>query len=290
MLHTTLYFFALISLSTSPTWVKLSHMPVDVLGFWRLTIASIILCLWVFVFQRQKLPRFERKFLWVLVSGFFFFTHLWTYTFAAKNTSIANTMIFFSTNPVWTTLASIFIFKESFTTRLALAYTLAITGIIILVSNQFFIASTGLSGDLSAIASAILFSAYVLTGKQARKYYSNAVYSCFQYLTCGLCFFMTVVLKDHALTGYDSVSWVAVFGLVLLPTLFGHLSFSYLMNWMNLSLMSCGKLIEPVLASILAYYIFAETLSLQAIIAFVFTFFSLLVLFIPVKSKTENKL
>ena len=167
---------------------------------------------------------------------------------------------------------------------------LAITGILILVSKQFQIQSTGLLGDISAIASAILFSAYILTGKQARLHYSNSIYVSFQYVTCAICFLIAVSISDHSLTGYDSTSWVAVIGLVLLPTLLGHLSFSYLMNWMNLSVMSCGKLVEPILASLIAYYMFAESLTLQAVIAFIFTAISLVVLFIPIKSKTENKL
>ncbi len=86
------------------------------------------------------------------------------------------------------------------------------------------------------------------------------------------------------------MSWLAVFGLVLLPTLLGHLSFSYLMNFMNLSLMSCGKLIEPVLASIIAFYLFGEVLSAQAIIAFFFTASALVVLFLPTRLKIENKI
>ena len=288
MLHTTLYFFALLSLSTSPNLARLSLMPVDVLGFWRLMIASILICTWVFVLKKQKLPRFEKKLFWALASGFFFFAHLWTYKYAAKNTSIANTMIFFATNPIWTTIISILLFKEVFTRRLAIAYFLAIIGIITLVSKQFQIQSAGLHGDISAIASSILFSAYVLTGKKARLHYSNSIYASFQYVTCAVCFLITVLISGHSFSGYNSTSWIAVVGLVLLPTLLGHLSF-YLMNWMNLSLMSCGKLIEPVLASIIAYYMFAETLSSQAIIAFIFTAISLAILFIPIKSKSENK-
>ncbi len=265
-------------------------MPVDVLGFWRLATASVIMCSWVFAFKKERLPHFEKRFLWVIASGFFFFAHLWTYKYAAKNTSIANTMIFFATNPVWTTIGSILLFKEIFTFRLALAYLLAIIGILILVAKQFQLQSASFPGDISAIASAILFSAYILTGKQARLYYSNSIYASFQYLTCAVFFLICVLISGHSLTGYNQMSWVAVLGLVFLPTLLGHLSFSYLMNWMNLSLMSCGKLIEPVLASLIAYYLFAETLTLQSVIAFVFTSISLVVLFFPVKSKTESKL
>ncbi len=281
MLHTTLYFLALLSLSTAPNWARLSLMPVDVLGFWRLSFASTLLFAWIFILKRQRLPQFTRNFFWILLSGFFFFAHLWTYKYAAKNTTIANTMIFFGTNPVWTTCGSIFFFNERFTQRLAISYSLAVIGMIILVSRQFAVHSSGLLGDVSAIASAVFFSAYILTGKKARIYFSNSIYAAFQYLTCAICFSIAVSISGNPIGSYNMTSWIAVAGLVVFPTLLGHLNFSYLMNFMNLSLMSCGKMIEPVLASIIAYFLFAEQLSIQAVIAFIFTALALVVLFVP---------
>ncbi|OFZ31236.1 MAG: hypothetical protein A2622_01160 [Bdellovibrionales bacterium RIFCSPHIGHO2_01_FULL_40_29] len=281
MLHTLLYFLALFSLSTSPNWARLSQMPVDVLGFWRLLIASVLIFVWVFFYRRQPFPRIEKKFFWVIASGIFFFGHLWTYKYASKTTSVANTMIFFATNPIWSTLGSIFFFNERFTRRLGLAYLLALSGITLLVSHQFDLNSTGFLGDISAIASALLFSAYILTGKRARIYYSNSVYASFQYLIGAICFFLAVLISGHDFTNHSTISWTAVAGLVIFPTLLGHLSFSYLMSTMNLSLMSCGKLIEPVLASIIAYFVFGELLTPHAIMAFILTASALFVLFMP---------
>src|SRR4051812_18139925 len=96
MLRTLLYFLALFCLSTSSNWAKLNHMPVDVLGFYRLGFAALFLGIWIFIIKRIKLPRFDRQLAWVVVSGLFFFAHLWTFKYSAKNTSISNGMIIFS--------------------------------------------------------------------------------------------------------------------------------------------------------------------------------------------------
>ncbi len=131
----------------------------------------------------------------------------------------------------------------------------------------------------------------MLTGKQARLYYSNSVYASFQYLICTLLFLLLALQQNDSLIGYSNLSWLTITGLVLFPTILGHFISTYLMEHMNLSLMSCGKLIEPIFAAVLAYLVFKEKLTTEAIIAFLLTAASLLTLFLPniIRSKTLNK-
>lgn len=281
MLRTLLYFLALFCLATSSNWAKLSHMPVEVLGFYRLGFAALFLGLWIFIIKRIKLPVFDRQSLWVIVSGLFFFMHLWTFKYAAKNTSISNGMIIFTSNPVWSSIGAVIFFKEKLSFRLIASYIMALIGVYLLVAPELSIGGQLNKGDVSSLISAILFAAYMLTGKKARRHYDNELYAFGQYLICALAFAICIMFTGNPLTGYDSVSWLSVAGLVLLPTFFGHFTFTYLVNYMDLSVMTCGKLIEPVLASLLAAYMFDEKLSAQAPIAFILTCGSVLLLFGP---------
>ncbi len=121
----------------------------------------------------------------------------------------------------------------------------------------------------------------MLTGKKARLHFDNSIYAFVLYLVCALLFAGTAIGTHQQFTDYSAISWIAVAGLVLLPTLLGHLSFTYLVSYMNLSLMSCGKLIEPIIASIIAYFVFNEVLKPQAWIAFGLTSVSVIILFAP---------
>lgn len=290
MLHTLLYLLALLSLSTSSNWAKLNAMPSDVLGFWRLAIAGVILSAWVFLYKKTNFPKIEKKLLWVLASGFFFFLHLWSYKYASKNTSIANTMILFATNPIWSALGSILFFKEKLTKRLISAYLLATIGIVILVYKQIQFQSTHLAGDISALASALFYAIFMLVGKKARHSYSNSILGSLQYVVCALLFFIVTLFTGNPLTGYNNLSWFSVIGQVLIPTFFGHFAFTYLVHYMDLSLMTCGKLIEPVFGVIIAYYLFHETLAPEAYLAFTLTSLSLIILFLPqIKRALQSK-
>jgi drug/metabolite transporter (DMT)-like permease len=256
-------------------------MPVEVLGFWRLTIATFILLAWIF-FKKISWPHFkDKKILWMLLSGFFFFLHLATYKFAAKNTTVSNTMILFASNPVWSSVGAILFFKEKLKTRLIFSYILAIIGIFILVQHKVQFSGQSFQGDLSSILSAFFYAVYMLTGKKARQHFNNSIYAFVQYLVCASLFAVTCLLSQQNLTGYSDISWIAVAGLILLPTLLGHLSLTYLVNFMNLSVMTCGKLIEPILASIMAYFVFHESLLPEAWIAFFLTSISVIILFAP---------
>jgi drug/metabolite transporter (DMT)-like permease len=281
MLRTLLYFLALFCLATSSNWAKLNHMPVDVLGFYRLGFAALFLGIWIFTVKRIKLPALDRQMIWVVVSGVFFFMHLWTFKYAAKNTTISNGMIIFSSNPVWSSLGAVIFFREKLSVRLICSYILALIGVYLLVAPDLQLNSQMNKGDIASLLSAILFAGYMLSGKKARRHFDNELYAFGQYLICAVCFAICIGFTEHPLAGYDTVSWVAVAGLVLMPTFFGHFTFTYLVHFMDLSTMTCGKLIEPVIASLIAVFLFSEKLSAQAPFAFILTSAAVLLLFVP---------
>ena len=291
MPHLLLYFLALTSLSTASSWAKLNQMPPEILGFWRLTCAALILFVFQKVFRKEKIIPELKTLKWVTLSGFFFFLHLWTYKYASKHTLISLTMILFATNPIWTALGNVVAFKEPITLRTSFSFLIAFIGIFLLTKDQFASASQNTLGNLSALASAFLFAIYLITGKKARLKMSNANYAVLQYGVCGFFFLITSLLTGHNFVeGYQTISWIAVAGLISVPTLLGHFLFSAVMNHMNLAVMTCGKLIEPIIASFLAYFLFQEEVSKMTYIAFILTSISILNLFwLQIKSSLKSQ-
>lgn len=288
MLHISLYFLALVSLSTSPNWAKLNQMPSATLGFYRLAGAALLLFTYLLLTKKLKKIKFNQNLVWALASGFFFFLHLWTYKFASKNTLVSNTMILFATNPVWATLGGQLFFKENIKPRVIFSYMLALIGIFMLVAQNLQLTPENHIGNISALVSAFFYALYMLTGKKARAHMENFDFSLVLYSTCALMFAIAVLSTDSPMTGFDAISWWSVLGLILLPTFLGHMSFTYLVKHMNLSLMSCGKLIEPIIATIFAYFLFNEHLGSNAIYAFILTGISVLILFWPSLNKRAN--
>lgn len=281
MAHITLYFLAVFSLSTAPNWAKLSSMPAEIMGFWRLFFAFVLLALFN-VIKKQKFAAFKDKNIkWAITSAFFFFLHLWTYKYAAKNTLVANMMILFASNPIWASLGGYLFFKETLSLRIVTSYFIALSGIIILFSDSFAMSSEQNFGNMVALCSAFFYAAYMLTSKKARQTMDNSNYASVQYSITALCFFILSLITESSFVNYGTTSWVALAGVVLISTLIGHLSFTYLVKHMNISLMTCGKLIEPVIASIIAYFVFNEKIGQNAALSFSLIAFSVVSLFWP---------
>ncbi len=281
MAHITLYFLAVFSLSTAPNWAKLSAMPAEIMGFWRLFFAFTILALFV-VIKKQKFTALkDRNIKWAVTSAFFFFLHLWSYKYAAKNTLVANMMFLFASNPIWASLGGYLFFKEKLNLRIVGSYFIALAGIILLFSDSFAVSSEQSFGNMIALSSAFFYSAYMLTSKQARQTMDNTNYACVQYSVTAVCFLILSLVTQSNFINYGTVSWIALAGVVLISTLIGHLSFTYLVKHMNISLMTCGKLIEPVIASIIAYLVFSEKIGQNAALSFSLIAFSVANLFWP---------
>jgi len=281
MAHIFLYLFALISLSTSPNWAKLNHMPAEVLGFYRLLGAFILLFAYIFIKKVKIDIKLNRAFFWSMCSAFLFFLHLWTYKYAAKHTLVSNTMILFATNPIWASLGGLIFFKEKIKSRVIIAFAFAFTGTLMLVFENLRFAPENTQGNMVSLLSAVFYASYMVTSKKAREQSSNEQYALIQYGLSMFCFLILSISTKAQFTHYDSISWWAVVGLIVFPTFLGHYSFTYLVKHMNLAFMTCGKLIEPVIASIIAYYLFSEQLGSLAFFAFALTGFSVVLLFWP---------
>lgn len=331
----SLFFVAIFSLSQAAPLVRLAQAPAEVIGFWRLMGASLIMlsfCWWkegrLFPHREVSLEsnltssnlastnsrlmnmwklRWDDYQGWTVLSGVLFFLHLWTYFLAAQNTKIASLMVIFASNPLFTAFLSKLFLKDRFLPRFGVAYFFGLLSLTLLFSDSFFtyllttssfadstnthshlnVANSGF-GNIMALLSAIGYSGYIFTGKKSRAYIANSHYTWMIYLICGFCFGLVAIVKGSNFTSYTLGSWLAILGTILVPTLMGHASFSFLLGRLNINWMSCGKLVEPVFSSITAWLIFGEVLQLKNYLSFIFTFFSVLILIAPWKTPTKK--
>lgn len=286
-----LYFLAIISLSQAGNLARYAAAPPEMIGFWRLLGASLVML--IFAATHQNQVRFykelnSKNIFFLFLSGFFFFTHLWTYKFSVQNTTIANAMIIYATNPLFTALLTVCFMGEKFEKRYLASYLLAFLGIYLLLEHNLQMHSKNIGGDIAAIFAALFYSLFIIFGKKARHAMSNPTYTFFVYGLASFCFFAFSQWKETQLLDYPTHTWVSILLLILFPTLLGHTIFSYLLKKLNINWMSTGKLLEPILAILGAYFFFEEKLSPQASLAFILTAFSIVILIAPYRLKEDS--
>jgi drug/metabolite transporter (DMT)-like permease len=287
-----LFFVSILSFSMSPLLAKLSAAPPELISFWRLVVAGSL----IFLVSLRNPDRFKnwkqlhgKTAFFATVSGLVFYIHLWSFQYAAQAAPIGNMMILFSTNPIYTALISTFFLHVHFEKRLIPAYLLCMVGIFILVNHNLHFDHENLRGNLAGLAAAILFSIYILCGHEARKKLSNFTYTSYIYAIASTCFGLTVYFRGVSFVQYPSITWFSIGGLILIPTLLGHVLFTYLLQHMNVNWLSTGKLSEPIFASIASFFLFGEQWTLASYTAFAFTAMGLLVLLQPWKHWRKDK-
>lgn len=290
MTHVFLYLLALLCLSQSAALAKYAAAPPEIIGFWRLLASGLLVLPWAY-FQKGlkhqwKAHPQERK--WIFATGFFFFLHLWTFFYASQHTLISHTMILFATNPLFVALGNWRFRKEKPTGRLLLAYGLAFAALLILLQQSHTQSQSQTLGDLSALASALFFAVYILMSQRCRYVFSNTVFTSIMYLTTCVFFGLVVLGRDLSWTDYPSNTWIGITGQVLFPTLLGHSMIAYLMRHMNVTLMTTGKLSEPVMAALVASFVFDEPLTSHVFWAFLLTGVGLFLILAPFKTSKAS--
>lgn len=274
---------ALTSLSTSPIWVRVAHAPLVTIGLWRLLLAGTLTVLWILLRNERPLSKLQLAMLspWAWGTGILFFLHLWTYMEAVQTTSVSHMVLIFSSAPIFTAIGSLFFFKDRFYPRFFLVYGLAITGIVLLFRDHPEGSVSTLHGDLSALISAALHAAYTLCGKKSRENLDNSQFTAVLYLSSGFFFLLWALGAKEPLV-HDTMGFnIAIFGLILFPTFLGHTLYAYLLKTMNINFLSCSKLLEPALSTLLAFLLFKEEIGASDIFAYAFIAAAVLILFRP---------
>lgn len=289
MLHQLIYIISIFSLSQSAVLIKFSGIPPETLGFWRLFSAGIIL-LGFRLLLKNSLSDIVRNIIdnkkWILFTGLFFYLHLWTYSYSAQNTSVAHCVILFALNPLFTAIGAKIFFNEPLEKSVAVSYVFAFAGLYFLLQSRISLGLDGWKGEAAALASGLLYSIYALYSKRTRTQMNNWNFSVGVYFVCSVCFLFSALCLKTPIIGYSTTAWLALLGTILIPTFLGHALFSYLMNYLNINWMSCGKLLEPTLSAFVAFLVFRESVNLDTVLAFFFT--SAAVLFLFFKWEIKN--
>lgn len=280
-----LYLLALLSLSQAANLIRWTDTHALTIGFWRLIGASAIM--WaVYAWSQRKQtasipPLSKRQKLLLFACGSCFFAHLWSYFYGVQNTSIANAMILFSLNPLFTAVLAKKWVGDSVSPEVKWSMLFGFLALALLLFPHSSQTQQSWLGGASALLSAAFYSLYVLSGKIIRKEVSNKLFMANVYLVCGSWFGIFILLTGAPTTGQSDNFWPGIAALILFPTLLGHGLFTYLVKELNINWMSCGKLIEPAVASLVAYWLFTESPSPTTWIAFAFTAIAVVLLYLP---------
>jgi drug/metabolite transporter (DMT)-like permease len=256
-----------ISVSTSAILVKVSSAPSGVIAFYRL-LFSVLIMLPVFLLKYVTELRNITRLDWFysIVAGVFLAFHFILWFESLNYTSVASSTVLVTLQPLFAFIGTYIFFKEKFTIKALLCGGLAIAGSVIISWGDFRISGSALLGDILALIACALITAYLMFGQTVRKRVSLITYTFVVYSISTITLFAYVLFLEQPLAPYPFSDWVYFALLAIVPTLLGHSLFNWSVKWLSTSTISMAILLEPVGATILAYYLLDENILLTQLL------------------------
>jgi DME family drug/metabolite transporter len=237
--------------------------------YWRAIIAALVLWLTLIIFRRSQLliAKHDWGLFFLLgllgIAGFYI-----AYITAISLTGMGVAAVLLYTAPIWVMIYSTTVLKEKMNTRKIIALLFSIIGII-LVGRVFAFQSAQLntSGIIAGLLSGLGYAAYIILNKYAlQRKYSPWLISAYGLGIGGvfLLFFQTPVEQWFILSTPLLIFWLVILG--VLPTLGGAVAFNAGLNNLPASTASVIATLEPVIATLLGWFFFAEKVNVYQVI------------------------
>jgi drug/metabolite transporter (DMT)-like permease len=247
-----------LAISTSPILIRVAAMPALAMAFWRCLVGAMVLAPFA---SRRTGTALDRADLGRLAAaGVFLAVHfaLWNASLGLTTVAAATTLV--SSAPLFVGLGSIAL-GEAPSTRVWAGIGLATAGAVVIGVGD----ATGLGGDTRALlgdvlafAGALAMAAYLLLGRVARQRLPVSTYAASVYAVAAAALLPACLLTGSSLGGYQAASWLALAGVVVGPQLLGHTVFNGLLASVSASVVAVVMLLEPVIATVLAWWLFGE--------------------------------
>ncbi|WP_043934299.1 DMT family transporter [Bacillus sp. EB01] len=265
-----------ITVSASAIFVKLSHSPSGVIAFYRLFF-SVLFMLPLFLAKYTKeLQRItKRDWLFTTISGVLLAFHFILWFESLNYTSVASSTVLVTLQPLFAFIGAYFFFKEKITVGAIISGIIAIIGSFIISWGDFQISGMALLGDILALIACAFITGYLLFGQTVRQRLSLITYTFLVYSISTITLFMYIVFKGEPLMPEVKLDWLYFILLAIFPTLLGHSLFNWVVKWLSTTTISMAILLEPVGATIMAYYILNETVTWSQIVGGIVVIFGL---------------
>jgi drug/metabolite transporter (DMT)-like permease len=223
---------------------------------WRLTIASIILV--PIAWMRKERTLTPKTVLWCLASGVALALHFILWTTSLSYTSVASSVLFVTTHPLFVGLASFLLLKERFSSRLLIGVSIAVLGGALIGFGDIQLAGTALRGDVLAIGGGLMVAIYFVIGRHVRQTVSATEYVAVTYgAAAGLVLIICAITRTPVI-GFSgsTVGFLILLGLI--PQLLGHSIFNWALKHLPATHVSVMILGEPIGSGLLALFFFQE--------------------------------
>lgn len=251
-----------MGISLSSIFVKYSTAPSAVTAAYRLIWTILLMSPVTFGKQEIRKELFHvspRNMMLSCLSGIFLAFHFTLWFESLKHTSVASSTTIVCTEVIWVSIGYALFLKGCMSLRAILAIVVTMAGSAMIALSDSSTGGSHLYGDLLSLLAAITVAAYVLIGRVVRETVSTTVYTFIVYASCAVVLLLFCLAQGNGLYGYGINGIIVGLLLAIFSTILGHSIFSWCLKYFSPSFVSASKLCEPVVAAVLAGFLFGES-------------------------------
>ena len=260
-----LLFTAMLAVSTSPIIARyLDNVPAVAISFWRMGFGALIL--WGISLIKKQEPLKDVNLKRTLIAGILLGIHFALFFGSIKLTTIANATFLGTLAPLFTLVIEKIILKRRHSATVPWGLALALCGSCVILASDFNFTSDKTIGNLLAVLCSAFLGAAFIISENVRKKEGTIIYSRTLFLSATVTLGVIAFLSHSPLLGYNRIEygWLLLLGVI--PTIFGHGSMYYTLKYVSPTIVASTPLGEPILASIIAWYLFLEPVGILTII------------------------
>lgn len=267
---------AIVAVSTSSVLIRFAQAdaPSLVIAALRLTFATLLLAPIAWTRHRGELRNLSQtEIILGIISGIFLAAHFATWISSLEYTTVASSVVFVSTGPLWVALLSPVLLNERLTRSAVLGLAIAVIGGAIIGLSDACTWEGGLHcpdlrqvlqgramwGNFLALVGAWTVSGYLIIGRKLRAKLSLIPYIFLVYGIAAIALLISMFVARLSPVGYPPWAYGWIFLLAVFPQLVGHSTYNWVLRYLPATLVAVMTLVEPIGSAVLAYFILRET-------------------------------
>ncbi|ULO10116.1 DMT family transporter [Paenibacillus sp. 19GGS1-52] len=255
-----LMIIGIVAVSFSSIFIKWSAAPASVQGMYRLLFTSLLMLPFARPYSGAAFALRKKDWVMLGLSGTMLALHFLLWMGSLKYTSVASSTMIMALEPVFIMLGAYFLYKERTAISALLGMAIAIGGVLFIGWGDVGISADNLKGDLLSIGGTAAVAVHMLIGQKLVVRMPSYLYSLIVFLSAVIVFAVYNLFMGVPFFNYPARDWGIFVLLAVVPTVFGHILFNWLLQYVSATTVSMNILGEPVGASILAYLLLGEQL------------------------------
>lgn len=258
---------ALAAVSHGSIFVRLADAHPFVISAFRVgTAALVVVPLAIGLRWREFAALDRRTVFYSLGAGSFLALHFVTWIASLAHTSIANSTVLVTLNPVWIALVTALVTRRRPGGLVAASVALSVAGCAVIAWGSAGHGAGSLEGDGLAVLGGICAAGYLMMGRLARRQgVSLLTYIALCYGGAAVLLWALVLVLELPITGLSPVTYGAMIGMGLVSQVIGHSGYNWALKLFNPGFIAVCLLGEPIVASALGLVYFGEAIPLATL-------------------------